>query len=169
MVIDTTEKKEGAGFCDRVVAVLRDKNGKIKHVYDSAKEKHDCLTNTGLAQIAGLLLVDVGGTAFDFIGIGTGTTGALATDTTLGVEKKRKAGVGTRITTTVANDTAKLVYTFSSTDGLAGADDITEVGMFVEAAGGVMGMRQVFAAIPCDWDGGDTLEMTVTVQAKQGA
>jgi hypothetical protein len=164
------EKKEDLGFCDRVVAVLRDKHGKIKHVYDSAKEKHKCLTNTGLAQIAGLLLVDVGGTAFDYIGIGTGTTGAAATDTTLGTEKKRKAGTGTRITTTVANDTAKLVATFSkAADGLTGTDQITEVGEFVDAAGGVMGMRQTFAAIPCAWDGGDTLEMTVTIQAKQGA
>jgi len=163
------EKKEGAGFCDRVVAVLRDKNGKIKLVYDSAKEKHDCLTNTGLAQIAGLLLTDVGGVAFDFIGIGTGTTEALATDTTLQTEKARKAGVGTLITTTVTNDTAKLIYTFSSADGLSGTDQITEVGIFTLVSGGVMGMRQTFTAIPCNWTGGDTLEMTVTVQAKQGA
>ena len=163
------EKKEGAGFCDRVVAVLRDKNGKIKHVYDSAKEKHDCLTNTGLAQIAGLLLTDIDGTAFDFVGIGTGTTGALATDTTLQTEKKRKAGTGTRITTTVTNDTAKLVATFSSADGLSGTDQITEVGMFNDASAGVMVMRQTFTAIPCGWTGGDTLEMTVTVQCKQGA
>ena len=162
------EKKEVAGFCDRVVAVLRDKNGKIKYVYDSAKEKHDCLTNTGLAQMAGLVLTDVGGIAFDFIGIGTGTTGALATDTTLQTEKKRKAGTGTQITTTVTNDTAKLVATFSSADGLSGTDQITETGDFTAISGGVMGMRQTFTAIPCDWTGGDTLEMTVTKQFKQG-
>lgn len=164
-----TEKKEGAGFCDRVVAVLRDKNGKVKMKYDSAEHEHKCLTNTGLAQIAGLLLVDVGGTAFDYIGIGTGTTGAVATDTILGIEKARKAGVGTRITTTVTNDTAKLITTFSSTDGLSGTDQITEVGEFNAAAAGVMNMRQTFAAIPCNWTVGDTLEMTVTIQAKQGA
>lgn len=163
------EKKETAGVCDRVVAVLRDKNGKIKYVYDSVKEKHDCLTDTGFALISGLILVDVGGTAFDFIGIGTGTTGALHTDTTLQTEKKRKAGTGTQITTTVTNDTAKLVATFSSGDGLSGTDQITEVGIFNAVSGGVMGMRQTFTAIPCNWDSGDSLEMTVTIQAKQGS
>jgi hypothetical protein len=164
-----TEKKEGVGFSDRVIAILRDKNGKVNVKYDSAEHEHHCLTNTGFAQIAGLLLLDVGGTAFDYIGIGTGTTGAAATDTTLGVEKKRKAGTGTRITTTVTNDTAKLVATFSSADGLSGTDQITEVGEFNAASSGVMDMRQTFTAIPCNWDGGDSLEMTVTIQAKQGA
>lgn len=162
-------KNENVGFSDRVIAVLRDKDGKVKAKFDSGEHEHKCLTNVGFALIAGLLLNDVAVDDLDFIGIGTGVVAADPTDTTLGAEEKRKAGTGTRVTTTVANDTAQIVASFSSTDTLSGVDNITEVGMFTLVAGGVMVMRQTFTAIPCDWDAGDTLEMTVRIQAKQGA
>jgi hypothetical protein len=84
-------------------------------------------------------------------------------------EIKRKAGTGTRVTTTVTNDTFQLVATFSSADTLSGSSNVTEVGMFNDAAAGTMLMRQVFTAIPCNWDIGDTLEMTIKGQMKQGA
>ena len=162
-------KKENVGFSDRVIAVLRDKHGNVKFRYDSAEHKHKCLTNVGMAIVSALLLADVGETAFDYIAIGTGTDGAVAGDTALQTEVKRKAAVGTQVTTTISDDTAQLVITFSAADTLSGTDQITEVGVLNAASNGDLLMRQTFTAIPCAWDDGDTLEMTVQIQVKQGA
>ncbi|GAI63709.1 unnamed protein product, partial [marine sediment metagenome] len=54
------EYKETAGFRDRVILVHRDKDGKVIATRDSGWQKHQCLTNTGFASVAGLLLTDVG-------------------------------------------------------------------------------------------------------------
>jgi len=166
------EKKEEAGFAVRVQSVLKDKHGKVKGVFDSAEQKlKDCMTNAGFAALAGLILVDVGGTAFDYIAIGKGTTAAAATDTALETEVKRKTGTGTRVTVTVANDTAKLTCQFSkAADGLSGTDAITEYGMLNNAAGGTLLLHEV-DGVPksCAWDAGDTLDVEITVQCKQGA
>jgi hypothetical protein len=165
------EKKEKTGYLVRVKSVLKDKHGKVKGVFDSAEQKSDCMTNVGFAELAGLLLTDVGGTAFDYIAIGTGTTGAAATDTALQTEKKRKAGTGTRVTTTVANDTAKLTCQFSkAADGLTGTDAITEYGMLNAVSGGTLLLHEVDGTPKnCNWDDGDTLDVEITVQCKQGA
>lgn len=166
-------KKETFGFADEIEFVHRDKDGKVINRWTSKGKPHNCLTNVGFAQVAGIILTDLeaGLDKWDFIAIGTGVVGAVATDTTLGTEKSRLAGVGTRVTTTVANDTAQLVTTFSQAldAGLTGTDAITEVGVFTLAAVGVMLMRQTFAAESMNWDAGDTLEMTVKIQVKQGA
>lgn len=163
------DMKEVVVIRDSVKAVLRDKHGNEKMIVNTGWRSHKCLTNVGFAAVAGLILVDVGGTAFDYIAIGTGTTGAVAADEALEAEVKRKAGTGTRVETDVANDTAQLVATFAAADTLSGIDNITEVGMLNAAADGDLLMRQTFTAIPCNWDTGDTLEMTVKVQVKQGA
>lgn len=166
------EYKETAGFRDRVILEHFDKNGNLIAKRDSGWEEHECLTNTGFAEVSALLLTDIGGTPFDFIGIGTGAAAALATDTDLGVEEARKAGAGTQQTTTVANDTAQIIATFALADGLAGVDAITESGVLNGDPGVhpavVMLCRQVFAALNIDWDSGDTLQVTWKVQAKQG-
>ena len=141
--------------------------------------KHNCITNIGMAQAAAWMLKDIDADHVtypncDWLGIGTGTTAAAATDTQLEVQKSRLAGVGTRETTTVTNDTAQLVVTFSQANdtGLTGTDAITEVGMFWASGAGtdVMLLRQVYSpADNCNWDSGDTLQITVKVQVKQGA
>lgn len=164
--------KENMGFGDIVEFVHRDKNGKIINKWTSKGTPHNCLTNLGFADIAALILLDIGDpTEYDYIAIGTGAVAADPTDTTLGTEKSRLAAVGTRVLTAVANDTAQLVITFSQAAdaGLTGEDDITEVGVFNAAADGTMLLRQVFAAESMDWDAADTLEMTVKIQVKQGA
>lgn len=166
---DEKAKKDAVGFGDRVILVLRDKDGKVKRRYDSKDHPHKTITNAGMAAVAALLLNDIAEDDFDWIAIGTGVAAAAVTDTTLGTEQARKAATGTRVTTTVTNDTAQLVATFAAADGLSGTDAITETGMFNLAAAGDMLFRQVFAAISCDWDAGDTLEMTLQVQCKQGA
>ncbi|MBA7622383.1 hypothetical protein ES703_29760 [subsurface metagenome] len=166
--------KETAGFRDRVILVHRDKTGKVIATRDSGWQEHECLTNTGFGEVSGLLVPDIGGTGFDYIGIGTGAVAADPTDTDLGGEEARKAGTGTRETEDVANDVAQLTATFAAADGLAGVDAITEVGMLNGDAPGVhpavvMIMRQVFAVLNLDWDNSDTLAVTIRIQSKQGA
>ena len=161
---------EETGLKDRVVLICRRKDGSIKWKYDSAEDpKSKSMAKTGMAQVAGLILTDVGGTAFDYVGIGTGTTAPTADDTDLETPVKRKAGTGTRTTTTFTDDTSKLVATFSSADTLSGTDNISEIGIFTAESAGVMLFRKTFTAKSVNWDDGDTLEATGTCQMKQGA
>lgn len=124
---------------------------------------HNIVTNAGKAQVAGLMLTDVAGTAFDFIAIGTGTTGEVAGDTALQTEittggGARAAGTGTRVTTSVTNDTAQLQVTFNFTASFA----VTESGVFNASASGTMLARKTFSAI--NVVSGDSLQVTWKVQ-----
>jgi len=164
-------RKEPMQIRDRMTAVVRTKDGKIKLDENGRPMIRDTgwspngITNAGFAEIAGLLLVDVGGTAFDYIAIGTGTTAFDATQTALVAETHREAGTGSRVTTAVTNDTAQLVRTFS---GYSGSEAITESGVFNAASGGTMLCRQTFAALNIDWGAGDTLQITWRIRVLQG-
>ncbi|GAJ04789.1 unnamed protein product, partial [marine sediment metagenome] len=86
--------KEPADLRDRLILEHRDKDGNLIErdenfnliarrvdgnpigIRDSGWQNHRCLTNAGFAVVAGLLLTDVGGTAFDYIAIGTGAVAA---------------------------------------------------------------------------------------------
>jgi len=163
------ERKENLVFADRVVLICRRRDGSVKWQYDSKEDPESrSMTKVGMAEVAGLILADVGGTPFDYIAIGTGTTTPTADDTALEAEVARKAAVGSRETTAFANDTAKLVTTFSSADGLTGTHNISEIGVFNAETGGVMLLRKTFDAKSVNWDDGDTLEATATVQMVQG-
>lgn len=147
---------------------VTDKEGKVKYTQCI----DDLITNAGFAAVAGLLLIDVGGTAFDYLAIGTGTISATITDTTLGTEVSRKAATGTRVTIAVANDTAQWVVSFSSLDaGCDGTLVIAEFGIFNHSSAGTMLCRQVTIApdsVKFTPDG-DTINLTMRVQIKQGA
>ena len=161
------KRVEPQGMADRVTLRVFTKDGKLKQEYDSGWSPNG-ITNVGFAEVAGLILLDVGGTAFDYIAIGTGTTAFDPTQTALVSEVIRKAGTGSKTTTSVTDDTAQLVTTFSSADGLSGSHAITESGVFNAASGGVMLCRQTFSALNIDWDAGDTLQVTWKIQIKQG-
>lgn len=120
-------------------------NGKLVIIKNDevVKEMHNLIVNAGLAEMSGLLLTDVGGTAFDYIAIGVGTTAADAADTTLETESMREAGTGTQTTTTVTDDTAHLEASFSIGSTLA----ITEAGILNAASVGTLLNRQTFTAI----------------------
>jgi hypothetical protein len=164
------KKKENLGMVDQIILVCRRKDGSVKWRTDTAEEKKtNSMAKTGMAQVAGLILTDIGGTAFDFIGIGTSTAAESADHTDLQTPVKRKAGTGTRITTTFTNDTAQLVTTFSSADTLSGSSAIAEGGVFTAVSAGVMLFRKIFTAKTVNWDDGDTLEVTAKCQMKQGA
>lgn len=152
---------------DRVILEVRDKEGNLKDSYDSGWSPNG-LTNAGFAEVAGLILTDVttGIADFDYIAIGTGTTAFDPTQTALVTETHREAAVGTRVTTTVTDDTAQLVHTFT---GYTGSESVTESGVFNAATAGDMLCRQVFTALAIDWDAGDSLQVTWKIQCKQGA
>jgi hypothetical protein len=158
------EIKKDGGFIDPVKLtgelrmVLKDKYGNLKE----DRTIKNTITSVGKAELAGLLLIDISGTAFDYIAIGTGTPGATA----LGVECTTNGGarrggadvVGTRVQTTTANDTAQLVTTFTFTGALA----ITEEGIFNAATSGTMLASQSFSVL--NVADGDTLAITHKVK-----
>lgn len=127
----------------------------IKHIRNGKvideRYVHNLITSAGKALVAGLIVVDVGGTAFDYIAIGTGTTAAAAGDTALeteittnGGERRGGANVtGSRVTTTVANDTSQWSTTFTFTGSFA----VTEAGVLNDPSAGTLLCHQVFAAI----------------------
>jgi hypothetical protein len=66
--------------------------------------------------------------------------------------------VGTRVTTTVANDTAQFVTTFTFTGALA----ITEEGIFQVGSGSIMLASQSFSTV--NVADGDSLQITHKVK-----
>lgn len=153
-------------FKDCMFAVVRDKYGNVKQSHEGL----DLVTTAGKAAVAALILTDVAEDAFDYIAIGSGNTAAAAGDTALDAEADRAAAVGTRITTSVTNDTAQLVYTFSSGSpaGLngtsTGSQAIEESGVLNASSSGDLLCRQVFSPLNIDWDEGDTLQITWKIQ-----
>jgi len=134
--------------------VLKDRHGNLKE----DRLIKNTITSVGKAAVAGLMLADVGGTAFDYIAIGVGTPGATALgseSTTNGGTRRGGANVtGTQVTTTVTNDTAQWVTTFTFTGALV----LTEEGIFNATEAGTMLASQSFAAL--NIADGDTLTIT---------
>lgn len=119
------------------------------------------ITTVGKQEVACLIGTDItsGKTAFDYIAVGTGTTAATATNTTLGTETTnsgltRATGTGTNVTTTTAYDTFQLLKSFSVTGTVA----VTESGVLNAASAGTLLCRQTFSAI--NVANGDTLQIT---------
>lgn len=108
-------------------------------------------TNVGAASVANRFLQ--AGTAFQYLGVGTGTAAASVTDTALGTEVSGVNGAGrvsgtlSRVTTTVTNDTVQLVGTWACTSGTPA---ITEAGQFDASSSGNMMIRSVFSAYNMD-------------------
>jgi len=139
-----------------------DANGRVLE----EDEFSNLVVNVGKAEVAKLIGSGLGGTAFDTIAIGTGTTAESATDTGMEMEVKRKTATVTSVTTTVTDDTAQFVATFSSADGLSGTSAVTEYGLFNSSATPVMLSHAIKSAKNMDWDAGEQLEVTWTVQVQ---
>lgn len=67
----TLRDKDGNIKSDRIV-----NNGLLHRLLCMLGLRHNSISKYGMAQVAALILTDVGGTAYDFIGIGNGTTAA---------------------------------------------------------------------------------------------
>lgn len=117
------------------------------------------VTDAGKAGVASRINGSGSEAAFTYIAVGTGTTAANASDTTLQTESassglSRGAATASRTTTDVTNDTATLSKTFSVTGSVA----VTESGVFNASSSGVLLCRQVFSAI--NVVNGDSLTIT---------
>ena len=139
-----------------------DKYGNKKYPDETT---HNQVQNAGLALCADRILKDSPGSeeGVDYIAVGTGS-GQAASDTTLSSEitdsgLERAAGTGTRVTTTVTNDTAQLVVSFSAT----GTKAVTEAGIFnASSAGDMLCYDDSFSTK--NVESGDTLELTWKVK-----
>ena len=134
----------------------------IVPIFGAWREKkilRNLVVTAGKAGMASRCNGDGGEAAFTYIAVGTGTNAASAGDTTLQTETStsglgRAAATASRVTTTVTNDTAQLVKTFSVTGSVA----VTESGVFNASSSGTMLARQVFSAI--NVVNGDSLQVT---------
>jgi len=122
------------------------------------REIDNTIMNAGKAIVSGLILTDVGGTAFDYLAVGTSATAPNATQTALIAEKYRVAGTGSRQTTTVTNDTARLTGSIAIT----ASNSIQEAGILNASSNGDMLARTTFSAISVS--ASDTLNVGYSVK-----
>ena len=122
------------------------------------REIDNTIMNAGKAIVSGLILTDVGGTAFDYLAVGTSATAPNATQTALIAEKYRVAGTGSRQTTTVTNDTARLTGSIAIT----ASNSIQEAGIFNSSSAGSLLARTTFSAISVS--ASDTLNVGYSVK-----
>lgn len=120
------------------------------------------ITSTGKAEVAGLINGDTSG-AFTYLAIGIGTTSEVVGDTALESEitsggGSRASATCSRTTTSVTNDTAQWVHTWTFSSTFA----VTESGIFDAASDGVMLARKTFSAI--NVVSGDQIQITWKVQ-----
>lgn len=131
---------------------IRDKKtGKLLDKIDNV------IVNGGLAQAA-YLLVQASAEPLTLGCIGEGAAGANPTDASLGSQVDSVAVTASRVTTSVANDTAQFVSLHTA--GVGGWA-VTEYG--IKTAGGVLFNRVVFSVITLAQ--GNQLEFTYKVQA----
>jgi hypothetical protein len=109
------------------------------------RDSENTVTAAGKAQVAGILVTDIGGVPFDYLAIGTGTAAPSTANTTLAGEKYRGAATGSRVTTTVPNDTARLTASFAIT----ASNNIAETGILNSSSAGVLLARGTFSALTC--------------------
>lgn len=129
---------------------LRDEHGNLKQV----EEEHNLVVTTGLNHIADQLSSSPGQSAMSHMAVGTGSTAASASDTTLGTELDRNA----LTSRTDADAVVTYVGTWAAGDG-TGA--LTEAGIFNASSSGTMLARVVFSAI--NKAAADTLTITWTL------
>lgn len=115
--------------------------------------------NAGKAIVANRIKGD--GTEPKYVAWGTGAGTAAVTDTTLFTEasEARTAGTSSIVTTTLTNDTYKVVGTIAC----AGAGKtITNAGLFDAAAAGNMLVKGDFTGVVLNV--GDTIQFTITLK-----
>jgi len=130
----------------------------------SEEEIDNTVTNAGKAEVAGLINEVTSG-GFKWLAVGSSSTAASASDTGLASEITanglgRAAATCSRVTTTVTNDTAQLVHTWTAT----GTQTVKEAGLFDTSTAnqGNMLARQTFSAK--NMENNDTLELTYKVK-----
>jgi len=147
--MEKTGIKEPAKLKGKFSIAVLDKKGNTKESF----EIPNTVMNAGIAEVTGLMLEDVGGTAFDYLAIGTGNSAPNATETALVGEKYRSAGTGSQETDTITDDTAQLTTSISITSSIS----IQEAGVFNSSSAGTMLARTTFSAV--NVNDGDTVNL----------
>jgi hypothetical protein len=134
-------------------------NGELKF----SQRVKNLITSAGKAGLASRCNGSGAEAAFTYIALGTGTNAAAVGDTTLQTELaasglSRANATASRTTTSVSNDTARLVHTFT----VSGTVAVTEAGILNASSGGVLLCRTVFSAV--NVVSGDSLVVTYDVQ-----
>lgn len=131
--------------------VLTDAEGNVK----SEQHEKNLVVSSGLAYLASRVISGAA-TVMSQMAIGSGTSGAVGTDTALGNELGRVAlSSSSNVTTNVNNDSVQYIATFGAG---VGTGAVTEAGIFNAATNGDMLCRTVFGVI--NKDAGDTLSVT---------
>ena len=117
-------------------------------------EFSNLVVDAAFPDVAGLINGSTAPASYDFIGMGTGSTAAAAGNTALETEinndgnptftNRGGAGAASRVTTTITNDTAQVITTF--TIG-AFTPAVTELGLLNSNTTGTLFARQVFAVV----------------------
>jgi hypothetical protein len=162
-LLKRTDPLTGKVSISGIFTIKHIRNGKV---IDTRIVKNT-ITTDGLAAVAGLVN-GVVTNFFEYIAIGTGTTGAQESDSALETEitdggGARASASTSRVTTTDTNDTAQLQHTFSFTLSKA----VTESGVLDSASSGVLLCRQTFSAV--NVVDGDSLQITWKIQIDQAA
>ena len=153
---------QGIKFDGVYTIEVRDKDGNLK----DREVVENLIVNTGLAEIAGLVGNTGSPTAFTYLAVGSASTAATATDTTLETELtdgglERASATVARTTTTTTNDTLQLVKTFIVT----GTKTVREVGVFNGDSVGTMLSRSVLTSDK-NLESGDTFTLTYQLICK---
>lgn len=165
-VADPIDRETGAvkaGFQNYLAAYGLRIDG-VTGSWGNSRVIKNLVVDAGKAGVASRINGAGGEAAFTYIAVGTGTTGAAAGNTALETELassglSRANSTASRVTTTVTNDTAQLVNTFSVT----GTQAVTESGVLNAASSGTLLCRQTFSAI--NVVNGDSLQITWKVKA----
>jgi hypothetical protein len=144
---------EGLKLRGDVALVLRDKNGNVKE----ERKINNLIVNTGLNFICDRMKNDE--TAMSHMALGSGSTAAAASDTTLGSQLGSREALDSD---TVSNNTITYTSSFEAGDA-TGA--VTEAGIFNAASGGTMLCRTVFAVVNKSADDSLSVTWTITLTA----
>ena len=125
--------------------VIRDGKTILKQVSENLTP------NTGLAAFIKRMGGDGSTAGFTYLALGTGTTAADATDTSLEAEitdsgLERASATVSYETTTTTGDTLQLYKSFTAT----GSKSVTEIGILNDATTGSLGGRVVKTAVPLE-------------------
>lgn len=117
---------------------------KIGHYVDELSVAN-MVVNSGLVALGSAAFDSADSNKYTYVAVGSGSTAAAATDTTLVAELSangmaRTAGTYSQKTTTVANDTKVLTATFTATGS---ASTVQETGVFSASSAGTMINRYV--------------------------
>ncbi len=136
-----------------VAIVLRDKNGNVK----DERNINNLIVNTGLNFICDRMKNDE--TAMTHMALGSGSTAAAASDTSLGSQLGSREALDSD---TVSSNTITYTSSFEAGDATG---SVTEAGIFNAASGGTMLCRTVFAVVNKGADDSLSVTWTITLTA----